>query len=302
MLVDTSAEGDLLANVCADGAGEDQLGGIVLDGGHLGAGGRGANVDHDDLVLGQLGDLGLLAVGRLDAEQTAQQVKVDFDLAVDVGQLALEAEDEADQTVGTAQRGVDLGADTNQATGHGVLEVVALRVEGDDAAEEGGALEGAAVVARDDAGADLDLVSQLEDAVQDTAAGNAALEIVNLGTGLVDVEGTDDDHARLHGQVADGHGDGVDNGVEHGIDVDLELGRDGDHGRLFGHGATDELEDRLKVLLRDLFSHQVDLVLQDDDVLQLHDLNGGQVLGCLGLRAGLVACNQKQRGVHDGGA
>ena len=34
---------------------------------------------------------------------------------------------------------------------------------------------------------------------------------------------------------------------------------------------------------------EVDLVLEDEDVLQLHDLDGGQVLGGLGLRARLVA-------------
>lgn len=138
--------------------------------------------------------------------------------------------------------------------------------------------------------------------MQDTATSDTTLEIVDFSTGLVDVEGTDDDHAGLHGEVSDGHGDGVDNGVKDGIDVDLELGRDGDDRGPLGNGSADELEDRLIVLLSDLFSHQIDLVLQDDDVLQLHDLNGGQMLGCLGLRAGFVACNEKKGGVHDGGS
>ena len=34
---------------------------------------------------------------------------------------------------------------------------------------------------------------------------------------------------------------------------------------------------------------EVDLVLEDQNVLQLHDLDGGQVLGGLGLGARLVA-------------
>lgn len=147
MLVDTSAESHLLTDICADGAGQDQLSSVVLDSSDLSTSGRGANVDHDDLVLGQLGDLGLLAVGRLDTKQASEQVEVDLDLAVNVGQLALEAQDETDQTIGTAEGRVDLGTDTNQATGHGVLEVVALGVEGNDSAEERGALEGTAVVA-----------------------------------------------------------------------------------------------------------------------------------------------------------
>ena len=37
-------------------------------------------------------------------------------------------------------------------------------------------------------------------------------------------------------------------------------------------------------------------------MVELHDLDGGQVLRGLGLRAGLVAGNQQQGGVHDGGA
>ncbi len=44
---------------------------------------------------------------------------------------------------------------------------------------------------------------------------------------------------------------------------------------------------------------QVDLVLQDDDVLQLHDLHGGQVLAGLRLRARLVGRDQQQRAVHN---
>ena len=47
---------------------------------------------------------------------------------------------------------------------------------------------------------------------------------------------------------------------------------------------------------------QVDLVLQDDDVLQLHDLDGGQVLARLRLRARLVAGDEEEGGVHDGSA
>ena len=47
-----------------------------------------------------------------------------------------------------------------------------------------------------------------------------------------------------------------------------------------------------------LLLDQVDLVLQDDDVLQLHDLHRGQVLRRLRLRAGFVPRDEQQRGVH----
>lgn len=126
MLVNTSAEGDLLADIRADRAGQDQLGSIVLDSSNLGTGRCGTNVNHDDFVLGQLGDLGLLAIGGLDTEQTSEEVEVDFDFAVDIGELALKTQDETDQTIGTAKGRIDLGTDTDQTTGNSVLEVVAF--------------------------------------------------------------------------------------------------------------------------------------------------------------------------------
>lgn len=49
-----------------------------------------------------------------------------------------------------------------------------------------------------------------------------------------------------------------------------------------------EGEDLLVLLLGLALLHQVDLVLQDQDVLQLHDLDGRQVLRRLGLRTRLV--------------
>ena len=261
MLLNTPTEGDLLADVGAGGTGKDKLSSVLLNGCDLGAGGGGADVDHDDLILGQLLDLGLLAVGSPDSEQAAEEVEVDLDLAVDLGQAALEAEDEADETVGTAEGRVDAGADTDEAAGDGVLEVVGLGVEGDDAAEDGGALELALVVAGDDAGPDLDLVAELEDTVEDTTAGDAASQVVDLGAGLVHVEGTDDDHVGILGEISGGHGHGVDDGIVDGVNVEFELGGDGDNGRLAGDGTPDELPDGLVMLLGGLFPHQVDLVL-----------------------------------------
>ena len=46
--------------------------------------------------------------------------------------------------------------------------------------------------------------------------------------------------------------------------------------------------------------NQVDLILQNDDVLQPHDLHRCQVLRRLRLRAALVGRNQEERSVHDG--
>ena len=44
---------------------------------------------------------------------------------------------------------------------------------------------------------------------------------------------------------------------------------------------------------------QVHLILQDDEVLELHDLHGRQVLRCLRLWARFVRRDEKECGVHD---
>jgi len=129
VLLDSSAHRDLLANLRAGRAGELQLGGVVLDGDDLRAGGGGTNVDHEHLVLRELGNLGLLAVRSLDTKQSPEQEVVDFDLGVDLGKLALKTEYETNETVGTAERGVDAGANTNETTGDGELEAVVFGEE-----------------------------------------------------------------------------------------------------------------------------------------------------------------------------
>ena len=53
------------------------------------------------------------------------------------------------------------------------------------------------------------------------------------------------------------------------------------------------LQGGLRVLCND-----VDFVLEDDDVVQLHNLDCSQVLSGLRLRAGLVSRNQEKSGIH----
>ena len=301
MLLDSSAHGDLLANLCASRAGELKLGGIVLDGNDLGAGGGGTNVDHEHLVLCELGNLGLLAVGGLHTQQSPEQEVVDLDLGVDLGKLALETKDETNKTIGTAKRGVDAGTNTDETTGNSEFEAVVLGEQGDDAGEDGLALDRALVVLADDTGANLNLVAKFQDTSKDRTTSNTTLELLDLGTGLVDIERTDDNHVRVVLEVAHGNGNLGDERLVDGIDVELELGGDGDDGRVVGDGAADELLDRVVVCRGGLLAHKVDLVLENDDVLELHDLNGCKMLGGLRLRAGFVAGNKEKGGVHDGG-
>lgn len=53
---------------------------------------------------------------------------------------------------------------------------------------------------------------------------------------------------------------------------------------------------------RAIFPHQIDLVLEDDDVVELHDFDGCKMLTRLRLWAGFVSGNEKQGSIHDSGS
>ena len=77
--VDASRQGDLLPHAGAHGLGEADLGQVGLDGDHATASGQGADVDHQHLVLGQLGHLGgLLVALHAHAQKAAEQVVGDL--------------------------------------------------------------------------------------------------------------------------------------------------------------------------------------------------------------------------------
>ena len=78
-----------------------------------------------------------------------------------------------------------------------------------------------------------------------------------------------------------------------GVNVVFQLGGDGDNRGPVGGGAADEFEDGFVVVCCPFFSHQVDLVLKDDNVFQFHDLNGSKMFRCLGLRTGFIARDEE---------
>ena len=188
MLLDSAGKSDLLANFGTGRAGELKSGGIGLDGDDLSTSGGRTNVNHEDFVLCELGNLGLLAIGSLDTEQTAEQEVVDLDFSVDGGELATETKDETDQTIGTAESGVDASTNTNKTTRNSELEIVVLSKQRNNSGEDGLALNLALLVLADNTGSDLNLVAELQYTSQDTATSNSTLQVLNLGTRLVDIE------------------------------------------------------------------------------------------------------------------
>ena len=305
MLVHSSAESDLLTLLGTDGLRQGDLGQVALDGLDLAAGGGRADVDHEDLRPAQLLDLGLLAtVAGLDTEQPAEEVVGDLNLGKYIGELSPQAEDLSDQPIGTGKGGVDAGTDTDETTGHGILQRVGFGEQTGHTGVDGRAPHGPIAVGGlgNDAGSDLDLVVDAKDALKDGPTGDSALQVGHVLTGLVDVEGTDDDHAGYRRKVPKRNGDTVDEVFADDVDVVFEDGTDGDDGRGIGDGTGDELSDLLVLGQSGIGLNEIDLVLEDDDVLQAHNFHGGQVLRGLRLGAGFVAGNEKKGGVHDGRA
>jgi hypothetical protein len=138
------------------------------------------------------GETRLLAIGSLNTQQTTEQEVVDFDLSVDRRQLTTVTQNETNETISTAQGRVDESSNTDETTGNGELEGVLLGEERLDAGVDRTALNLSVGILGNETRTDLDLVLELDDSVQDRTTGNTSLQLIDFGTRLVDVEGTDD--------------------------------------------------------------------------------------------------------------
>jgi len=191
---------------------------------------------------------------------------------------------------------------TDKTTRNGKLEVVVLGEKGHYPAEDGSALNLALVILADDTWTNLHFITELQYTGQNTTTSNTSLQILNLGTRLVDIERTDDDHVWSGSEVARRNRDLRDQIFVDRINVELELRGDWNDRAAVCDSSLDELENRVVVLRGCLLSHQIDLVLKNDNVAELHDLYGRKMLGSLRLRASFVTGNEEECGVHDGGA
>jgi len=191
---------------------------------------------------------------------------------------------------------------TNETTRNSKFEVVVLGEKRHYPAEDRSALDLALVILADNTWTDLDLVTELQDTSQDTATSNTSLQLLNLSTWLVDIERTNDDHVWSGSEVARRYWDFRDKVLVNRIDVELELCRDRNDRATIRDSSLDELQNRIVMLRSCFLSHQVDLVLKNDNVAELHNLNGRKMLGSLRLRAGFVTGDKEKSGVHDGGA
>lgn len=93
-----------------------------------------------------------------------------------------------DQTVRTAEGGVDLGPNTDQPTWDGELQVVALGMQRDDSTEDGFASVPALRVLRDDTRSNLNLLAESQNAGEDGATSNTTFQVINFCARFVDIE------------------------------------------------------------------------------------------------------------------
>jgi hypothetical protein len=143
--------------------------------------------------------------------------------------------------------------------------------------------------------------THLENTLQQRTTSNTTLQLLHLRSRLVNVERTDNNQLRGRREIANRDRNLVNDVLDERVNVVPQLRRDGNDRSAVGYGALDELGDLLVVFVGLVLTNEVDFVLEDEDVLELHDLDRGQVLGGLGLRAGLVGGDEEEGGVHDGG-
>ena len=106
----------------------------------------------------------------------------------DFWKLSDSAKHLSNQAVRTAKSRVDLGADTNQSTWDGKLEMVALGMQRDDSAEDRFAFVPSLSVLCNDARSDFDLLAHPKNAGEDRATSNTTFQVVDFSTGFVDIE------------------------------------------------------------------------------------------------------------------
>ena len=102
---------------------------------------------------------------------------------------------------------------------------------------------------------------------------------------------------RCRGEVSNRNGDLCDEHFVDCVNVEFELRGYWYYWTAVCDCSSDKLQNALVVLFGVVFLHQVDLVLENDDVLELHNLNGGEMFASLGLGTCFIAGDEKQRSV-----
>lgn len=199
-----------------------------------------SNVNEQCLANHEFANLGLFAVVCLDTKQSTEQEHLCPDFDIDGGALANRRHDHTEQSVGTTESGVNEGTDTDKTARNSKLKVVLLGVEGDDSRSQRPTSADTVGVPGNKTRSDLDFLANLEDTLQDTSTSDTTLQLVDTGTRLVNVKRSDNDHTGVGIKVVVWGGNVADSGDD-GVNVELELGGDGnDGGETSGSTCVDD--------------------------------------------------------------
>lgn len=146
---------------------------------------------------------------------------------------------------------------------------------------------------------DLDLLTDFENTLKNRTTGNTTLQVLDLGTWLVDIKRSNNNHPWVGREVVVWRGD-VAEGFNDGVNVESKLSRDRNDRGESGSGSLDKLFDALAVFHRFALPDQIHLVLQNDNVfgVDTDDFERGKMFSGLGLGARFITGNQEKSTVH----
>ena len=121
-------------------------------------------------------------------------------------------------------------------------------------------------------GTNLDLHTHSQNSLYNASSHDTTLKLIDTTAGFVDIEAPNNNHFWWGFEVSYGHRYFIDR-FTNSIDVVLELGRYWDDWSLLTDGILDEVLNLFVVFnsLLLLFENNINLVLQNDNVLKLHN-------------------------------
>lgn len=197
--------------------------------------------------------------------------------------------------------GVNLHSHTDKTTWHSVHKLILICLERGNYRLDFSPLDSSrSLILGNETWSNRYLISNLEHSLQDGSTSNTSLEVLGLLSWLVYVERSDNDHLRWGDKVSHRNWNSAQI-VYNYIDVEAKLGGDGEDWSSLSNSTVDELLD-IRLLFDAsvcIFDDNINFILQNNDLVEVHDLDGSKMLTSLRLGAWLVTSDEEEGGVHD---
>jgi len=236
--------------------------------------GSGADVDQEDFAF--LDVLNPVVV-ILGAHNTLQECSLHVNFDKDLRHLAWVANNMANHIVTARKLRVHFHSNSEKSARHSIHQVVVIGLERRDLRANflPVVLTGLSI-ACNVARANRDFITNLQAAFQDRATGNTATESLSILSRLVHIEGPNYDHVGRNGELA-GRNRNTAKEVNNHVNVVLQLSRNGNNRCRAARAGRKGLFDFFVLACAGcgvpVFHDKIYLVLQHDNVLQLHDVD-----------------------------